>query len=146
MHSHDHCGLFINCLLVVRKVCSVCCSHFAQATTGAFHDIWDSERPSNFNQLSSRNDDVLAFRKRIKNQHYRCCIIVDHRRCLSSGQVSKQLFKVCISVTSAARLQIIFDIDITQGSDFHGRNRFDGQPGSPQIGMDHRAREIENCF
>src|SRR4030043_1036184 len=65
--------------LVIIEVGTVGCSNLSEESPAPFHHIGDSKCSTNFYQLSSRNDHLLALCKGIQNKQDSACIIIHHQ-------------------------------------------------------------------
>jgi hypothetical protein len=144
MHLEQQAGFGGNGRREVPQVGAVGGAHLHQATAGAGHDVGDAEGTADLDQLAAGNDDLLAPGQRVESQEYRRRIVVDHGCGFGSGQLAQQIFHVHIAVAAPAAVQVEFQVGGLGQHVHHRLHRLGRKQGTPQIGVQHRAGEIEH--
>ena len=88
----------------------VCRSYFYQFCAALPHDIRDSERTANFDQLAPGNDHFGGIGHRMNCEHHGGSVVVDDQRRLRPCQLAKEGFHIRPSFPSLPEVQIEFQI------------------------------------
>lgn len=116
---------------------------FVQAHAGAGHDVGDAEGAADFDQLTTRDDAFLARAEAVEGQQHGSGIVVDHGHRFSAGQFADQAFNQIVTITAFAAGQIELEIERIACGHLHRFDGFLGQQGATEIGVQHRAGQVE---
>ena len=129
-------------LLEVAQMGAVGCSDLAQFGAGAAHDVGHPEGAADLDQLTARDQHLLARRQGVEQQEDRCRVVVDQGRGLGAGQLAQQGLDDVVAVAASAALQVVFQrAGVARGGD-QRRDRFIRQGRAAQVGMQHGAGEV----
>ncbi|CPR71833.1 Uncharacterised protein [Salmonella enterica subsp. enterica serovar Bovismorbificans] len=88
MHLHQQPGIFIYRLTVIFRVRPVGGAHFMQRTARLAHNIRNTKRAADFDQLATRNHHLFAAGCRRQHQQYRRRIVIDDTGVLRPGDTA----------------------------------------------------------
>jgi len=102
------------------------------------------ECAADLDELAARNDHLApAGERRQREQHGRR-VVVHHRRGLGPGELAQQAFDDAVAVAAPARDQIELQV-VGRGHHLGDvRDGGFGQQRAPEVGVQHRAREVEH--
>ena len=146
VHLHEQGSVLSHRLGVVFGVRAVGGAYFYQLAACTFHDVGDAEGATNFHQLAARDHHLFARCQRRQRQQHRSGIVVDDGGSFGPGQFANQLLNQIIAVATATSGQVVFEVGgVGEGFDhrIHGLLR---QQGTAQVGVQHRACEVEYGF
>ena len=144
VHLHQQRGARGDGFSVVFGVGAVGGAHLDQLGTGAAHDVGDAEGAANFHQLAARDDDFLARCQRVEREQHGGGVVVDHGGGFRAGQLAQQVGDEVVAVAAPAGGQVKFQIR-WRGERLHHRLHGGiGQQGAAQVGVQHRAGEVEH--
>ena len=146
VHFHDQRAARCDGSAEIGGMGAIGSADFDQACTGARHDIGDAESTADLDQLTARHYDFFLSREGVQSQEHCGGIVVDHRRRFGAGQATDPLFNVHVTIAASATGQVVFQIARTRCNSGHRRNGFRRQGRATEIGMQHRAGQIEHAF
>ena len=117
----------------------------AQLATGARHDPGNAERAADFDQLAARDNHFPARGQRVEHQQHRGRVVVHHGRGLGAGEFAQQLLDVAVAVAAFALAEIEFKVAGLRHDRLHRRHRLRRQQRAAEVGVQHRAGEIEHA-
>ena len=171
VHAQQQPGLFIDRALVVLHPGAVGRAYFPQGGVRLGHDVGDTERSADLDQLSARDDDFSALRQRIQRQQDRGRIIVyddggDAGRQLTLGltnrrallartagggcphvfiqQLAEQSVHVHVALAALPGFDIELQIRISRGSVANVFQSGSCQRGASQVGVEDDAGRIDD--
>ena len=145
VHLHQQGGAPGDGVLVVVRVGAVGGADLDQPRAGAGHDVGHAKGAADFHQLAARDDHLAPARQRRQHQQHGGGVVVDHGGGLGAGQLAQQAFDDAVAVAPAAAGEVVFEV---VGPGHHGPHvgqRGFGQQGAAQVGVDHRAGEVEHA-
>ena len=144
MHLHQQGGVLAHGAVVVARVRAVGGAHFHQLCAGAGHHVGNAKGAANLHQFAARNDHLPARRQAAQHQQHGGGVVVDHGGGFGAGQFAQQRFHQVVAVAAPAGGQVVFQVH-RRGHGLHHRcNGFGRQQGAPQVGVQHRAGEVEH--
>ena len=144
MHAHHQTTARADGGFIVTGVGAVGGADFVQLHPGAGHDVRDAKGAADFDQLAPGNDAFLARAEAVEGEQHGGGIVVDHGHRFRAGQLADQAFDQIVAVATLATVQVKLQIQrITRGH-LHRVYGFFGQQGAPQVGVQHRAGEVEH--
>jgi hypothetical protein len=145
MDLHDRRGVGADRGGIVLEMGPVGGADLDQSAVGPRHDVGDAEGAADLDELAARDDDLAAGGQRRQHQQHSGGVVVDCGGGLCAGQPLQPRGDVIVALAAAAAAQVVFQ----RGRRAHGRDRrFDrllGQERTAKVGVQHRAREIENA-
>ena len=145
MRLEDQAGAVADRLLVVPKVRAVGGADLDQAGAGARHDVGQPERAADLDQLAARHDRILAGPEGVEHQQHGSGVVVDDGRVLGAGKLADQAAHMVVAL--AARRAA--DVEFERHGRAHGVDRSCdralGKHGSAEVGMQHRAGQVEHA-
>ena len=104
-------------------------------------DVRHAKPAADFDQLTSRDDDLAAVRQRRQHQQRRGGVIVGDERGLGAGQLAQQPLGVRVPMAALAGLEVVFEIRIAGGDFGRARNRFGSERRPAEVRVhDHSGR------
>ncbi|MNN12429.1 hypothetical protein D3C81_1254210 [compost metagenome] len=144
VHPHDQTAARADGGLVVAGMGAVGGAHLDQLHPGAGHDVGNAEGAADFNQFAPGNNPFLARAQAVEGQQYRSGIVVDHGHRFGAGQFADQAFDQVVAIAALAAAQVELKVErITRGH-LHRLDRLFGQQRPPEVGVQHRAGEVEH--
>ena len=144
MHPHQQRGARANGGFVVAGMGAVGGTHLHQLDPGAGHDVGDAEGTADLDQLAAGQHPFLARPYGMQGQQDRRGVVVDHRHRLGAGEFTHQVGDQVVAIAALAGGQVEFQIHrLTRGLDYRGDGLF-RQQRPPQVGVQHRAGEVEH--
>jgi len=108
------------------------------------HDVRKPERAANLDELPARDQHLPAAREHTQHQQHGGRIVVhDHRR-FGAGQLTQQLLDYQVALATPAGLQIELQTHRRGQRLPDGTHGLLGQQRTAEIGVQHRAGEIEH--
>ena len=129
--------------LVVAQVGAVRGPHLHELRARPLHDVRHAERPADLDQLASRDRDLLALRQGVEDQQHRRRVVVDDDRRLRGGEPAQPRLHVPVPITAPSRLEVELEIAGAAGHRRHRRHGLLRQRCAPQVGVQHRSREVD---
>jgi hypothetical protein len=144
VHLHHQAGLRIHGLVEVAQVAAVGGADLDQLRAGAAHDVGHAEGAADLDQLAARDDDLLPLRQGVEQQEHRRGVVVHHGGGLRPGQFAQQAVDDVVAVAASARLQVVFESAGRARGAGDGCDDGLGQHGAAEVGVQHRAGEVEH--
>ena len=144
MDRHHHGGARTDGGLEITQMRAVRGAHLDQLAAGARHDVGHAECAADLDQLAARDRHLLFQRQCVQHKQHGGGVVVDHGGGFRAGQPAQPVFQMGIAVAAPRRLDIIFQV---AGAGRHGGHRGHcllGQDGAAEIGMQHRAGQVEH--
>ena len=116
----------------------------AQDGAGAGHDVGDAEGTADLDQLAAGDRDLLAQGQRIQHQQHGGGVVVDHGSGLGAGEVAEQGGDMVVALAAAAGGEVEFQRGGGAERRGGGLGGFWRQRGAAEIGVQHRAGEVEH--
>ncbi|PMQ15733.1 hypothetical protein JaAD80_13990 [Janthinobacterium sp. AD80] len=136
--------MLVDAMLVVGQVRAVGAAHFAQHGAGARHDVGDAEGAADFHQFATRDDHFLALRQRVEHQQHGGRVVVDDGGRFGPRQFAQQFLDQVVAVAPLARFQVEFQVHRPLQRFHHGLHGGVRQQCPAQVGVQHRARQVED--
>ena len=115
-----------------------------QPGAGARHDVGHAEGAADLDQLAARDDRLASLRERVEHEQHRGGIVVDDGRVLGAGQLAQQAAHVVVALAAAAAVEVEFERDRVAHRGDRGFDRRLRQKRATEIGVQHRAGEVED--
>ena len=144
MDLHDHAGIGPDGAGEILQVGAVGGADLDQRAAGLRHDIGHPERAADFDQLAARRRNLLAQCEGIEHQHHGGGVVVDDGRRLRTGHGAKLILDMFVAVAALALTDAVFEVARPPRRVGHRRNRFFRQGGAAEIGVQHRAGQVEH--
>ena len=129
----------------IGHACAVGGAHFTQAATGGGHDVGQAKSAADLYQFTARDDHFAALGQRGQHQHQGGGVVVDDGGGWCAGQALQPGLDVVVAVAARARGQVKFKVAGTAGGVVDGAQRLGRQRRAAQIGVQHRAGEVEDA-
>ena len=129
----------------IGHACAVGGAHFTQAATGGGHDVGQAKGAADLHQFTARDDHFAALGQRGQHQHQGGGVVVDDGGRWCAGQALQPGFDVVVAVTAPTCGQVKFKVAGTAGNVVDGAQRLGRQRRAAQIGVQHRAGEVEDA-
>ena|SRR5579863_6155234 len=145
MHAEEQAGAIGNGALVIAQARAIGGADFAEHGAAFVHDIGDAEAIADFDQLTARDDDFGAFRKRVENEKYGCGVVVDYDGRFGANQFGEQVSGVDVALAAFATRDIVLEIRVAGGGCVDLRKRGLRQRRAAEIGVQDYARSIDDA-
>ena len=138
-------GVVSDRTLVILQVGAVRRPHLTQDGAAAQHDVGDPKFSADLDELTARDDDLLAVGQRLERQENRRRVVVDDQRVLGARQAPQQLLHVRIPRATLFGGQVELEVGIAFGDAGDALEGERAERGSAEIrveddagGIDHR--------
>ncbi len=139
----QHAGLLAASILIVTRVRAVRSADFDQLAAGRLHDVGHAKRTADLDQLSARDDCLLARSQRFQRQQHRGRVVIDDGSGFRAGELAQQPFDNLIALATAAALEVVLQRGVAAHGVSDRVDRLVGQQRTAQIRMNHRAGQVE---
>ncbi len=143
MNLEDHAGLRTKRSAIILGMRAVGRAYFDQLRPGPRHNVRHAESAADLDQLAARDDRLAAVRQCVQAEKHSRRIVVDERRILRAGERAKEASHMIVALAALARRQV----KLQRAWLAHGRGgrfyRRLGEHGAAEVGMQHRAGEVE---
>ena len=144
MDLHDHAGLGPDGAGEIFQMGAVGGADLDQRATGLGHDVGHPERAADLDQLAARCRYFLAQCEGVQNQHHGGSVVIDDGRRFGPGHGAKLVFDMLVAVAAFALRYAVFQVACPTGCRRNSLDCLFGQGCAPQIGVQNRARQIED--
>ena len=144
VHGHDRTGAPTHRALEVREVGTVRGPHLHEPAASPSHELGDPERPPDLDELSTRHRNLAAEREGVEDEEHGRRVVVDHGRRLGSREPRDPALDVVVSFPAPPGREVELEIDGPARRLRHRRDRDFGKRGAAEVGVEDRAREIQD--
>ncbi len=144
MHLHQQRRAWADRTRIVGNVSPVCRPHLNQPRAGLTHDIRNTERAADFDQLAARDNNLAAGGQCTQHQQHRGGVVVHNRGRLGAGQLAQNLLNYRVTVAAPAAIQVVLQAHRQGHGLDHRPHGFVRQHGTPEVGVQHGACQVEH--
>ena len=144
MHLHQERSARSDRIGVIRQVRAIRRADLDELRTGLAHDVRHPECAPDLDEFPARYDDFAPRSQNTEDQQHRRRVVVDHRCRFGTGQFAQELFDDRVALAAPTRCKIEFQVDWRTHAVHDGAYGCLRQDGTPQIGMQYGARQIEH--
>ena len=144
MDLHQQPGILIHGLTIIFRMGAVGGADFMQDTTRLAHHIGNTECTADLHQLAAREHHFFTAGGGRQHQQHRRSVIVDDAGIFRAGYAAQQLRQRPIAVAAPGIIQAVLQRDRRTHRLCNCVNRRFCLNCAPQVGMQHRAGEIEH--
>ena len=144
MHLHQQRGALVDGVFVVVQMGAVGGAYLHQTRTGAFHHVGHAEGTADFDQFAPRDDHFAPARQRCQREQHGRGIVVDHGSRFSTRQRAQQLLNDGVAIAARTAVQVVFQVVRAGHHGQHVLQRGLGQQAAAQVGVDHRAGQVQH--
>ena len=141
---HEHGGARGDGAGVVGWMGAVGGTHLHQFGAGARHDVRDAEGTADLDQFAPRDHHLLAACQAVEHQQHAGGVVVDDGGVFGPGQFAQPAAHQVVTVAASAAVQVEFQVGGRGHGPCHSLGHLIRQQRTPQVGVQHGAREVED--
>ena len=145
MHLEDEPGFRPDRRREVGQMGAVGRPDLAQPRAGAGHDVGQSKRAADLDQLAARHDRFTPVRQGVQRQHQRPGVVVDRERRLGPGQSGQPARDMVVALAAPAAREVVFERRRVAHRRGGGGDRLFRQRRAAEIGVQHGAGQVEDA-
>ena len=141
---HEHGGARGDGAGVVGRMGAVGGAHLHQLRASARHDVRDAEGTADLDQFAPRDHHLLAACQAVEHQQHASGVVVDDGGVFGPSQFAQPAAHQVITVATSAAVQVKFQVGGRGHGPCYGLGHLIRQQRTPQVGVQHGAREVED--
>ena len=144
MDAKDRAGARGDRAGVVARVGPIRRPDLDQFRARASQDVGDAEATTDLDELTARDDDLLARRERGERKQDGGGVVVHHAAVLGLGQVGDEPARVTVSLPPLSGDEVVLDAH-RAGRVRDGRDRAGRQRGSAEVGLEDDTGRVDDA-
>ena len=144
MHAQQQARAVAERALVIGKRGAVGGAYFAEYGAAFRHDIGNTKRFADLDQLAAGDEDFASAGESGQNQENRGGIVVDDDSRFRASEAAQERGRVNVAAAAGSGLEIEFEIGVAAGGGLNALERSGRKGGAAQVGVEDDACGIDD--